>query len=96
MCWYLFCLQRAAYHPAQPAGTKGVQCLYLLIAIAGIGFSLLAIVSPRTAWYLRDGWKYKDVEPSNAALLLTQVGGFFGVLFLLAFIIIIFTIGLEP
>ena len=46
----------------------------------GIGLLLLALglfntLKPEVAWMLSDGWKFKNAEPSDAALGLTRVGG---------------------
>lgn len=45
-----------------------------------LGFIILAIgifntVSPRTAWFLDVGWKFKDAEPSEEGLGLKRLGG---------------------
>lgn len=45
-----------------------------------VGLLLLAIgvfhtASPRTGWYLSYGWRYKDAEPSDAALAAGRLGG---------------------
>ena len=56
------------------------------IILAGVG--LFNVLSPRTSWYLSAGWKFKDAEPSEAAVGIAQVGGVFavvvGVIMLLA------------
>ena len=31
--------------------------------------------APRAAWYLSYGWRYKDAEPSDAALVVARLGG---------------------
>jgi hypothetical protein len=54
--------------------------IFFIIPIIGIVLSLVAIVSPRTAWFLQDGWKYSNVEPSNAALVMIRIGGIVGVI----------------
>lgn len=46
-----------------------------LIGLIALIIGVVNIASPETAWYLSDGWKYKDAEPSDEALLLTRVGG---------------------
>lgn len=46
-----------------------------LIGLIALVIGVVNIASPETAWYLSDGWKYKDAEPSDEALLLTRVGG---------------------
>jgi hypothetical protein len=49
--------------------------MFGLVSIVIIIASLVAIWSPRTSWYLQEGWKYKNVEPSDAALALVRIGG---------------------
>lgn len=46
-----------------------------LIGLIALIIGVVNIASPETAWYLSDGWKYKDAEPTDEALLLTRVGG---------------------
>lgn len=48
-----------------------------LLGIVLLGFGLFNIVSPQTAWYLSEGWKFRDAEPSDLALGLARVGGGF-------------------
>lgn len=43
----------------------------LLLLAAGIWLAL----KPRTAWYMAEGWKFKNAEPSDAALGLYRVSG---------------------
>jgi len=52
---------------------------------AGVGVLLLAVgafetAAPRAAWYLRYGWRFKDAEPSDAALFLGRGGGMLAIL----------------
>lgn len=45
--------------------------LFVLIALLNIFF-------PKASWYMSYGWKIKgDVEPSDAYLFMTRVGGVF-------------------
>lgn len=48
----------------------------LLLMAAGA----LGAISPYSAWYLSTGWKFKDAEPSEAALLMNRLGGIAGVI----------------
>lgn len=41
---------------------------------------ILNVAAPQAMWYLSDGWKYKDAEPSDAALTWGRVGGVFAIL----------------
>lgn len=36
---------------------------------------LFNAITPETAWYLSDGWKFKNSEPSDSALQLTRFAG---------------------
>jgi|SRR5690606_11779511 len=38
-------------------------------------FGLLAVLFPQAAWYLEIGWKLRDAEPSELALIANRVGG---------------------
>lgn len=46
-----------------------------LIGIVIISFGLLGAISPHTAWYLEIGWKLREAEPSELALIVNRVGG---------------------
>ena len=50
------------------SGNGGVGLL-----IAAIG--LFDLLFPRVSWYLGYGWRFKDAEPSDAALVLSRIGG---------------------
>lgn len=53
--------------------------LFVLIALLNIFF-------PRAGWYMSYGWKIKgDVEPSDAYLLMTRIGGVFVLVMVLTF-----------
>ena len=54
-----------------PRESSGNPLLGLLVIALGI-FNLAV---PRTAWYLSYGWRFKDAEPSDAALVLGRIGG---------------------
>lgn len=43
----------------------------LLLGAVGIWYT----VSPYSAWYMSYGWRYKDAEPSTAALVMGRVSG---------------------
>lgn len=54
-----------------PRSSGGNSGFGLLLAAAGL-FNLLV---PRVSWYLGYGWRFKDAEPSDAALALGRIGG---------------------
>ena len=47
-----------------------------LFAIALLMAGIVSIVSPETAWHLKEGWKFEDVTPSEDALEVTRMIGF--------------------
>jgi len=52
--------------------------------LMGFVFLILGIImtaSPYTGWYLSTGWRFKDAEPSDAALFMNRVSGVIGVIF---------------
>ena len=40
-----------------------------------IALGLFELLAPEASWYISHGWKYKDAEPSEAALAFTRIGG---------------------
>lgn len=58
--------------PAAPRESKPGM---ILLAIVLLGVGLFNILSPQTAWYLSEGWKFRDAEPSDLALGLARAGG---------------------
>lgn len=65
-----------------------MEVMFGLIPIVIIIASLVSIWSPRTSWYLQEGWKYKNVEPSDAALTMVRIGGVLGVIGGIVFLIV--------
>ena len=63
-----------------------MKVLLIIVPIIGIVLGIVAIVSPKTAWYLQEGWKYKNVEPSELRLFMVRIGGVAGVIGFLVFI----------
>ena len=49
---------------------KNVGLILVLLFVGGINTAF-----PQAAWYLETGWKIKDAEPSDAALIWNRVGG---------------------
>jgi hypothetical protein len=45
------------------------------LGIVFILFGLLGAIFPQVAWYLEVGWKLRDAEPSELALIANRVGG---------------------
>lgn len=44
-------------------------------ALLLMALGLFEAVFPKATWYLGYGWRYKDAEPSDAALLFSRLGG---------------------
>ena len=47
-------------------------------ALFGLALFVIGVVnavSPETGWHMSEGWKFKDAEPSEAALLWGRIGG---------------------
>ena len=40
-----------------------------------IALGLFELLAPEASWYISHGWKYKDAEPSEAALAFTRISG---------------------
>jgi len=61
-------------------GERGssVEVVAMIVLII---WSLVAVFSPQTAWYWREGWQYRNVEPSDAALIAVRIGGVIGLIF---------------
>ena len=57
--------------------SRGGQ-IFLGLLVAGLG--LLNVIRPKTAWYVNHGWRYKNAEPSEAALLFGALGGVMAIL----------------
>lgn len=47
----------------------------ILVGLFAIMIGLINVVSPETGWHLSYGWRYKDAEPSDAALTSGHIGG---------------------
>lgn len=58
-------------------GGPALRFLPVSILLAAVG--LWGLISPYSAWYVSHGWRYKDAEPSEAALAVERFGGGFAV-----------------
>lgn len=68
----------------------------LIFFIPGIIFIILGIVNlfnPMALWKLRYSWWFKNLEPTDAALTLSRIGGGFAIV--LGFILMVFGLGLA-
>ena len=58
---------------APKASKHGGESMFAIILLIALG--IFNIVSPRTAWYLGYGWRYKNAEPSDVAIGFNVFGG---------------------
>jgi hypothetical protein len=59
--------------PGRDGDKKVAELLILLLEAVGV-FNLAA---PRAAWYAEWGWRIKDAEPSDRALVAHRISGVF-------------------
>lgn len=52
-----------------------------LFVLFPIGMGLLGIFCPRFIFFINEGWKFRDAEPSDWFLLITRIGGFVSLIF---------------
>lgn len=57
--------------------SQGEDQLLILVGIAILLmlFGLLALIWPRAAWYIGEGWQYSNVEPSSCLMISIRIGG---------------------
>jgi len=60
-----------------------------LVGLLVIGIGVLTISFPKTHWFMSWGWRYKNAEPSNAALTMSVITG---VIIIIAGVILLFTL----
>lgn len=58
----------------------GAPPCFNLFGLVFILLGLLAAFSPETAWHLQEGWKFRNAEPSDLALVMTRIGGVFAII----------------
>ncbi len=59
----------------------GIILFLILLTIGAI-----SALSPETGWHMSIGWRFRDAEPSDAALVWQRIGGI--VMIVIAFIIL--------
>lgn len=52
----------------------------ILCGVISILYGLFSVLAPETAWLLSEGWKYKNVKPSEMNLFMHRVGGVVAIL----------------
>ena len=55
------------------AASSGSNHPFVALLLCGVGIFNLA--APKASWYLSYGWRFKDAEPSDAAITLSRIGG---------------------
>ncbi len=58
----------------QPWGLVAAFACFFIVA------GLCSISLPRMMWFLSEGWKFKNAEPSGCALVATRIGGLLGLI----------------
>ncbi|MBQ8683926.1 MAG: hypothetical protein IJ518_05365 [Clostridia bacterium] len=66
--------------PAPPRDAPPIAVILVMVPIG-----LFSLLAPQAAWQLEYGWRFKDAEPSDAALVLQRIGG--AVVLIVAFIL---------
>lgn len=66
------CYALASTREPKGAASSGANPLLALL-LCGVGIFNLA--APKASWYLSYGWRFKDAEPSDAAITLSRIGG---------------------
>ena len=60
-----------------PKEYSGHPVVGLLLIALGAWY----VLAPHSAWYLSYGWRYRDAEPSEAALIISRISGIAVILF---------------
>lgn len=60
----------------------------IIVGIIMLLVGLFVILSPEIAWYLRCGWRFRNAEPSELALVLERIDG---IILVIAGIVFLFT-----
>ena len=54
--------------------------MYIILGLIVLIGGLVVFAVPEVAWYLKEGWKFRDAEPSDIALVMNKFGGVVGAL----------------
>lgn len=55
--------------------------MLIIIGIIFLALGLIQLLKPKWGWYINEGWKVEgDSEPSEAYLVLAQLGGIVGII----------------
>lgn len=61
----------------------GMQSMIVFVGALIFLSALVSVIWPYAGWYISIGWKFKDAEPSEAALLMQRIMGIVVMLVLL-------------
>ena len=67
------CYALASPRETERAASSGSNHPFVALLLCGVGIFNLA--APKASWYLSYGWRFKDAEPSDAAITLSRIGG---------------------
>lgn len=63
--------------PGETQGPVAVNILVIIVPIIFILSGTCSLFWPRMVWFLSEGWKFKDAQPSGCYLAVTRIGGLF-------------------
>ena len=69
--------------------------LFIILLIIMIIVGLIEVIKPEIGWYLSEGWKFKNAEPSDTALLMARIGGVIVIIVALLMLMNIHQLGWE-
>lgn len=61
--------------PREPKGAASSGSNHPFVALLLCGVGIFNLAAPKASWYLSYGWRFKDAEPSDAAITLSRIGG---------------------
>ena len=67
------CYALTSPRETERAASSGSNHSFVALLLCGVGIFNLAV--PKASWYLSYGWRFKDAEPSDAAITLSRIGG---------------------
>ena len=63
------------YALTSPRETERASDTNPLVALLLCGVGIFNLAAPKASWYLSYGWRFKDAEPSDAAITISRIGG---------------------
>lgn len=49
--------------------------MFGLFGLIFIAIGIVNIAFPKASWYMKYGWQFKNAEPTEAALIMSRIGG---------------------